>query len=197
MLLESAFHQLFCLKCSFKLFTFCKSCARKQKWIFFSERSVEALSHLRWRHTSRSHWLNYKSPPPAKAAKRGHRAPLPAIEQFEVNCAASISTTMHSLQLCREKFFLGGGGLAQGPPDPRGPLQGQLLRHWSQCTSTTVANKILLTQQNRHKHTKILTTTYMVVHIARLVSRSSHFLVCLTHIHSLTDRQTDRQTHVK
>ena len=57
------------------------------------------------------------SGPPAKAAKHGHRAPLPAIEQFEVNCAASISTTMHSLQLCREK----NGGLAQGPPDPRGP----------------------------------------------------------------------------
>ena len=35
MLLESAFHQLFCVKFSFKLITFSKSYARKQKWVFF------------------------------------------------------------------------------------------------------------------------------------------------------------------
>jgi len=35
MLLESAFHYLFCLKFSFKLVTFSKSYARKQKWTFF------------------------------------------------------------------------------------------------------------------------------------------------------------------
>jgi len=40
MLLESAFHYLFRLKFSFKLVTFSKSCARKQKWMFFSEHSV-------------------------------------------------------------------------------------------------------------------------------------------------------------
>ena len=37
MLLESAFHYLFCLKFSFKLVTFSKSYARKQKWTFFPE----------------------------------------------------------------------------------------------------------------------------------------------------------------
>jgi len=35
MLLESAFHKLFCLKFQFKLVTFSKSYARKQKWVFF------------------------------------------------------------------------------------------------------------------------------------------------------------------
>ena len=35
MLLESTFHQLFCLKFSFKLVTLSKSNARKQKWVFF------------------------------------------------------------------------------------------------------------------------------------------------------------------
>jgi len=35
MLLESAFHNLFCVKFSFKLVTFSKSYARKQKWVFF------------------------------------------------------------------------------------------------------------------------------------------------------------------
>ena len=64
MLLESAFHQLFCLKFSFKLvtrldcnlttalyksftylFTFSKSCG-KQKWMFFSEHRVYALRLL-------------------------------------------------------------------------------------------------------------------------------------------------------
>jgi len=70
------------------------------------------------------------SGPPAKAAKHGHRAPLPAIEQFEVNCAASISTTMHSLQLYVVKKM---GGWHKGPPTLAGPpalqgLQGQLLR---------------------------------------------------------------------
>jgi len=35
MLLESAFHWLFCLKFSFKLATFSKSYVRKQKWVFF------------------------------------------------------------------------------------------------------------------------------------------------------------------
>jgi len=39
-LLESAFHYLFRLKFSFKLVTFSKSYARKQKWVFFSEHSV-------------------------------------------------------------------------------------------------------------------------------------------------------------
>ena len=37
MLLESAFHSLFCLKFSFKLVAFSKSYARKQKWVFFSD----------------------------------------------------------------------------------------------------------------------------------------------------------------
>jgi len=40
MLLESAFHWLFCLKLSFKLVTFSKSYARKQEWVFFSEHCV-------------------------------------------------------------------------------------------------------------------------------------------------------------
>jgi len=41
MLLESAFYWLlFCLKFSFKLVTFSKSYARKQKWVFISEHSV-------------------------------------------------------------------------------------------------------------------------------------------------------------
>jgi len=35
MLLKSLFHQLFCLKFSFKLVTFSKSYARKQEWMFF------------------------------------------------------------------------------------------------------------------------------------------------------------------
>ena len=35
MALESAFYYLFCLKFSFKLVTFSKSYARKQKWMFF------------------------------------------------------------------------------------------------------------------------------------------------------------------
>jgi len=35
MLLESAFHQLFCVKYSFKLVTFSKNYARKHKWMFF------------------------------------------------------------------------------------------------------------------------------------------------------------------
>jgi len=39
-LLESAFHWLLCLKFSFKLVTFSKSYARKQKCMFFSEHSV-------------------------------------------------------------------------------------------------------------------------------------------------------------
>ena len=39
MLLESTFHQLFCLKFSLKLVT--KSYTRKQKWVFFSEHSVQ------------------------------------------------------------------------------------------------------------------------------------------------------------
>jgi len=39
MLLESAFRYLFCVKFSFKLVTFSKSYARKQKWMFFSEQS--------------------------------------------------------------------------------------------------------------------------------------------------------------
>ena len=43
MLLESAFHYLFCLKFSFKLVTFSKSYARKQKWVFFSKHSVEVI----------------------------------------------------------------------------------------------------------------------------------------------------------
>ena len=38
--LELAFNYLFCLIFSFKLVTFSKSCARKQKWVFFSEHSV-------------------------------------------------------------------------------------------------------------------------------------------------------------
>jgi len=40
MLLESAFHWLFCLKFLLKLVTFSKSYARKQKRMFFSEQSV-------------------------------------------------------------------------------------------------------------------------------------------------------------
>ena len=44
MLLESPFHKLFCLKFSFKLVTFSKSYARKQKWVFFSEHSVQTVS---------------------------------------------------------------------------------------------------------------------------------------------------------
>ena len=40
MLLQSPFHQLFCLNFSFKLKTFSKSYARKQKWVFFSEHCV-------------------------------------------------------------------------------------------------------------------------------------------------------------
>jgi len=43
MLLESAFHWLFCLKFSFKLATFSKSYVRKQKWVFFSQHSVQLL----------------------------------------------------------------------------------------------------------------------------------------------------------
>jgi len=40
----------------------------------------------------------------------------------KLNYAASISTTMHSLQLCREKkiFFFGGGEVATRALDPRG-----------------------------------------------------------------------------
>jgi len=41
MLLELAFHQPFCLKFSFRLVTFSKSYARKQKWMFLSEHSVK------------------------------------------------------------------------------------------------------------------------------------------------------------
>jgi len=41
MLLESAFHKLFCLKFSFKLVTFSKSYARKQKLVFLSEHTGE------------------------------------------------------------------------------------------------------------------------------------------------------------
>jgi len=37
---ESTFHSLFYLKFSFKLATFSKSYARKQKWMFFSEHSA-------------------------------------------------------------------------------------------------------------------------------------------------------------
>jgi len=40
MQLESAFHWLFCVKFSFKLVTFPKSYARKQKWVFFSKHSI-------------------------------------------------------------------------------------------------------------------------------------------------------------
>jgi len=40
MLLESAISLAFCLKLTFKLVTFSKSYARKQKWVFFSEHSV-------------------------------------------------------------------------------------------------------------------------------------------------------------
>ena len=65
------------------------------------------------------------SGPPAKAAKHGHRAPLPAIEQFEVNCAASISTTMHSLQLYVVKKM---GGWHKGPPTLAGPLRCRVCR---------------------------------------------------------------------
>ena len=35
MLLESAFHWPLCLKFSFKLVTFSKICAKKQKWLLF------------------------------------------------------------------------------------------------------------------------------------------------------------------
>ena len=49
MFLQSAFHQLFCLKFSFKLVTFSKSCARKQKWVFFSEPSVYRGRVEQWR----------------------------------------------------------------------------------------------------------------------------------------------------
>ena len=41
MQLESALSQLFCLKFSFQLVSFSKSYAKKQKWMFFSEHSVE------------------------------------------------------------------------------------------------------------------------------------------------------------
>ena len=43
MLSESAFHWLFCLKFSFKLVTFSKNYARRQKWMFFSEHGVQAF----------------------------------------------------------------------------------------------------------------------------------------------------------
>jgi len=45
MLLEPAFHWLFCLKFSFKLVTFSKSYRRKQKWMFFSEHSAQTKPH--------------------------------------------------------------------------------------------------------------------------------------------------------
>ena len=41
--LKSAFHWLFCMTFPFKLVTFSKSYARKQKWVFFSEHSVLCL----------------------------------------------------------------------------------------------------------------------------------------------------------
>jgi len=41
MLLKSACHQLFCMKYSFKLVTFPKSYARKQKWVSFSEHNEQ------------------------------------------------------------------------------------------------------------------------------------------------------------
>ena len=76
----------------------------------------------RFTHNIAISGVTTNSAPPAKAAKHGHSLPpLPAIEQFEVNCAASISKTMHSLQLCREIFFWGGGGTRAPFPDPRGP----------------------------------------------------------------------------
>jgi len=46
MLLESAFHYLFCLKFRFKSVTFSKSYAREQMWVFFSEHSVYAALQL-------------------------------------------------------------------------------------------------------------------------------------------------------
>jgi len=46
MLLESAFHWLFCVKFSLKLVTFSKSYARKHKWLFFSEHSVVSVTDV-------------------------------------------------------------------------------------------------------------------------------------------------------
>jgi len=43
MLLESAFYKLFCLKFLFKLVTFSKNYARKQKWVFSSEHGVDIM----------------------------------------------------------------------------------------------------------------------------------------------------------
>ena len=44
-LLESAYHYLFCLKFSFKSVTFSKSYARKQKWMFFLNTVYMEISH--------------------------------------------------------------------------------------------------------------------------------------------------------
>jgi len=44
MLLESAFHYVFCQKFLSRLVSFSKSYARKQKWVFFSEHSVRRFT---------------------------------------------------------------------------------------------------------------------------------------------------------
>jgi len=126
-------------------------------------------------------WRNYKFGPPAKAAKHGHRAPVPAIEQFEVNCAASISTTMHSLQLCREK---NGGGVGTRAPDPRGPpcvaeSAGQLLCHCLLQRSTK--------WKISHWYFLISVFTPSRLHLLSKTPPASAFLrIFFTHIHLMT-----------
>jgi len=48
MLLESSFYWLFCLKFLFKLITFSKSYAKKQKWVILSEHSVYSKHYFEY-----------------------------------------------------------------------------------------------------------------------------------------------------
>jgi len=51
MLLESAFHWLFCLEYSFKLVTFSKSYTRKQEWMFFFWTQCSNFIHFATPHS--------------------------------------------------------------------------------------------------------------------------------------------------
>jgi len=66
------------------------------------------------------------------------------------NCVASISTTKHSLQLCREKI---GEGVVQGPPELREPsaLQGCIRDgcYAAGCSRVWYGQTV---QQRRRKH---------------------------------------------
>jgi len=59
MLLESAFHWLFCLKFSFKLVTFSKSYARKQKWAFFGTQRIHTIGLILLYINNKDHILDY------------------------------------------------------------------------------------------------------------------------------------------